>query len=124
MAATKLKLPVIEQGATYSHTLYWRKPGGIEPMDLNNCLGYMQIRAAVTDVEPLIELNNDTGRLTLDPSTGKIELYLSSAATKLITPTKDAVYDLELHYIDGTVVRLIEGLITISPEVTREALVV
>lgn len=119
MTAVKVKLPVIEQGATYNHAFVYLQSDNVTPIDLTGVTAKMQIRALVDDVDPLIELSTENGRIDIDTVTGRIALTISSQASTLLTPTKDALYDLELYFLDGTVQRLVEGTVTIKAEITR-----
>jgi len=49
---------------------------------------------------------------------GKIELYISSADTSALVGF-GGVYDMEVYFSNGDVIRLIEGRVTFKPEVTR-----
>lgn len=106
------------QGATFRKTLIWKTGDPAAPKDLTDFTARMQARVKLTDVEPLIELTTENGGITLTPAEGKIDLYLSDAQTSALEARK-AIYDLELVSPDGEVTRLVEGKLTISPEVTR-----
>jgi hypothetical protein len=64
----------------------------------------------------------------VDLTIGKFAITLSAAATSALkcnpsnsaqrVPTQFA-YDVEVHYADGTVTRILSGVINVSPEVTR-----
>ena len=117
MSAAKINLPVIEQGATYRHTLYWKDVDGL-PIDLTVCTVKMQIRATVDSSAVICELSTVNGRLILTAIEGKIELVVSSSITRVLKPMT-AVYDLEVTFPTGDVVRLIEGSVVVKAEVTR-----
>lgn len=109
----------IEAGATFARTLVWKDANGT-PKPLAGYTARMQIRQKISDPEPVEELTTENGGITLtDP--GQIDLRIAASNTALLT-IKSAVYDLEL--VDGstvpeTVTRLLQGTVTISPEVTR-----
>jgi hypothetical protein len=119
MAAAKITLPVIEQGATYRHTLVWMQLDGTTPINLVGCTAKMQIRSVVTSSTVILELSTANSRLVIDGALGKISLYVPDEDTTALEAIKGAVYDLEVHFPDGTVTRLCEGKISISAEVTR-----
>ena len=119
MSAAKITLPVIEQGATYRHTLVWLEPDESTPINLTGCTAKMQIRSVVTSSAIILELSTANSRLSIDGSLGKISLYVSDEDTAMLEAIKGAVYDLEVYFPDGTVTRLCEGKISISAEVTR-----
>lgn len=117
MAAGQVTLPVIEQGATYSHNIYWKSPSGVA-IDLTGATAKMQLRSSVDSPIVILELSSANGRITIDPLLGKISLNVSSTDTTLL-PAGKYVYDLEVFFYGGTVIRLIEGKVTIKAEVTR-----
>jgi hypothetical protein len=117
MSAAKVNLPVIEQGATYRHTLYWKDAAGLA-IDLFACTAKMQIRVTADSSAVICELSTVNGRLILTATEGKIELVIPSSVTKAIKPIT-AVYDLEVSFTNGDVIRLIEGSVVVKAEVTR-----
>lgn len=117
MAAVTFNLPVIEQGATYKHTLVWQDGNGLA-IDMTGCTAKMQVRPSVASPDILIELSTTNGRISIIPLDGRISLYVSDEDTAVLTPAK-AVYDLEIYLPNGEVIRLIEGKVTIKAEVTR-----
>jgi hypothetical protein len=119
MAAVKLKLPVIEQGATYFTSFRYLQADKITPMELTGVTAKMQIRATIADELPLIELSTENQRIVLDIVTGIISIKIHSLDTTTLPAVIDAVYDLELYYPDESVIRLLEGKVSVSPEVTR-----
>jgi hypothetical protein len=117
MSAAKINLPVIEQGATYRHTMYW-KDGSNVPIDLTGCAARMQIRATVDSSVVICELSTTNGRIIITGLLGQLDLLVPSTVTKLVKPVS-AVYDLEVTFSNGDVVRLIEGAVIVKAEVTR-----
>jgi hypothetical protein len=109
----------VEKGATWRHTLYWQYGNPPEPVDLTNYSARMKIRApgpqgGSTEITELTTVN---GRITLGAEPGRIDLQISAQDTEALAGL-NGIYDLEL--VNGTeVVRLIEGAVTLSPEVTR-----
>lgn len=106
----------IESGATWSLTFTWRDSNG-NPINLTGYSARMQIRPGVEAEATIASLTDGSG-LTLGGAAGTIVATLSATATAAITATT-GVYDLELQDGDGVVTRLVEGAVTISPEVTR-----
>lgn len=113
MPAAKLNL-LVEQGATFKKRLTWRDKNR-RPVPLVGYTARMQIRPTVASTEVIYELTSANGRIVLT-SPGVIELNISDADTSTL---KAGVYDLELVSPTGQVIRLIEGKVTVSPEVTR-----
>lgn len=117
MSASKLNLPVIEKGATYRHTLFW-KDSLNAAINLNGCTAKLQVRPTVDSAIVLLELNTTNLGLVITPLLGKIDLYISDEATTILTGI-GGVYDLEVYFSNGDTVRLIEGKATFKAEVTR-----
>ena len=88
-------------------------------MNLTGYIARMMIRLKITDELPVWELTTEDGGITITPLTGEIELYISDENTATFT-WKRAVYDLELESSTGDVLRLLQGAVTNSHEVTRD----
>lgn len=119
MTAVKVNLPVIEQGADYNHNFFWMELDKVTPINLTNFEARMQIRPTAESSTVLVELTTENGRITISPVLGKIALDIPNSITNTLPPTKDAVYDIELVNVDGRVIRLAEGKVTIKIQVTR-----
>ena len=122
--ATKYDL-VIDQGATYVKQLTWYEPIPIPnpnnvkhgpPKDLTGFTGAMQAREDVTAAVILFNLTTNNGGLSI---VGGVITIRIEAATTAAFDFDTAVYDLMLTAPDGTVTRLVEGKIKVSPDVTR-----
>jgi hypothetical protein len=118
MPAAKLNLPVVEKGATYSHTLLWKGPANIG-IDLTGCSAKMQVRKNIAEASVLLELSTDNSRIALPPLAGKIELLVSDEDTSAL-PGQGGVYDLTITHPDGRKTRLCEGRIEFREGVTRD----
>lgn len=118
MAAFKLNLK-IDQGATFRKLVTWKvgpPPGTV--VDLTGCTARMHARTKVSDAAVLLDLTTTNGGLVLGDALGTVEIKLTAAQTAAITWTS-AVYDLEVEFGNGDVRRLLQGSISVSPEVTR-----
>jgi hypothetical protein len=115
MAAGKYDI-VIEQGASFSMTITW-KDSTDAPVNLGGYTARMQVRTTHDSPEALVSLTSGSG-ITLGGALGTIEVAIAPAVTAALPPS-DAVYDLELQSSGGDVTRLLQGSVTISPEVTR-----
>lgn len=126
MAAVTLNIS-IDQGADWKDTLILYQPApantplqDLVVLDLTGYVARMQIRASHVNEAVLAELTSSNGGLTITPILGKIVRHLTALQTKSITPTNTpAVYDLEIVSSNGEVTRLVQGSVTINPEVTR-----
>jgi len=109
----------IEQGADFQLELVYQDDNG-DPIDLTGYTAEMQIREKLTTDPPFLTLSTANGRIVIDGPNGSITLSIANADTAALTQTA-GVYDLELTSGDATpvIVRLIEGQVKISQEVTR-----
>jgi len=124
------------QGQTYRCAFVWARsnPESTEaaplpplPRDITGCTARMQLRAKYgTDV--LLELTTENGGLVVGGADGRIQIIASAEQTDALgvtddplKPRRSAKYDLELVWPSGDVTRVIEGDITLSPNITRDA---
>lgn len=117
MADTKLKLTV-KQGATFRRGLTWKTGVPPAPVDLTGYTARMQIREEVTSTDVLATLTTENNGITLGGAAGTIVLYLSPTATADFD-WESGVYDIEMIAPNDDVIRLVEGSVIVSPEVTR-----
>jgi len=124
---------IIEQGTTINFEIQYRDSDG-NPIDLTDYSGKLQIRSTYADISGSnvyltlsSSLNNDGTGLNFSgsngitpPSSGSIGVFISSCTSSLLT-FDNALYDLEIY--SGSecpyTIRLIEGQIKMSREVTR-----
>jgi len=116
MGAGTLNL-AIEQGVTWEYTI------AVTGLDLTGASAAMQVRWKPNAPTTLLELSTDptNGRITLtvtDEDNAQLLLALTAVETAALT-WGVAPYDLELTLASGDVVRLLQGNVTIWPEVTR-----
>jgi hypothetical protein len=115
MAATTYDI-LIEQGATFSLVITYKDND--TPIDLDGYTARMQVRATAESATVLIELTTGDGRIVLGGAAGTITLTIAAADTAALTAGR-ALYDLELISGSGIVTRLIQGVCTISRNITR-----
>ena len=128
MAAGKYPF-TIEQGVTTTLEFQY-KDADENPIDLTGYSGRMQIKSDYADNAPTTyatfssSLNPDGTGIsfsgsngTTPPTSGSVGLYISAATSSAFT-FESAKYDLEI-YSGSTVIRLVEGTIKLSKEVTR-----
>jgi hypothetical protein len=122
MAASKYSF-VIEQGATTNFGILYQDSNK-EYIDLTGYEARMQLRPTVNSSTVYLQLssslNPDGTGIIVDPS-GSINVYISSCTSSMLT-FDQAVYDLEIYSGSGAcpyVIRLLEGNIKLSKEVTR-----
>ncbi len=116
-----LNYPItIEQGATYSKTFTWKDSSGVAK-PLTDCTLRMMIRRDFEDAAPLLSLtSNPPAGLSIvgAPANGQFRIDITAVQTAAMV-FSEAKYDLEVQDAVGTVVRLLEGTITLSREVTK-----
>ena len=88
----------------------------------------MQIREKIGLVK-LVEATTEDGGITLGGTDGTVTIYIPDTETdnlvvkagpKAGEPLKQAVYDLEVVLANTDVERVIEGNVSIGPNVTRD----
>ncbi len=117
---SSFKVPLkIDQGGTFQKVVTWKAGTPATPVDLTGCSALAHIRAKISSPTTLLELSTSDGTITLGDDAGTVTIAIDAETTAAITWTQ-AVYDLEIYFPDGTVRRLLNGSVTVSPEVTRD----
>lgn len=107
---------LIQQGADFSHVISLQNSDG-SPMVLSGYSAKMQIRPAAGSATLILELSTANGRITINGLAGQITLNIPNATTTTLV-TGSAVYDLEITDGSGIITRVMQGNVTLSPEVT------
>jgi hypothetical protein len=109
----------IEQGSVFNLHLKYKDNLGVV-IDLTGYTARMQVRKSVKSNDILLALTTENGGITIGGSAGTINIKAIAEHTALLT-IKSGVYDLELIPPSGEddVFRLLQGSVTVSPEVTR-----
>ena len=115
MAATTYDI-TIEQGATFSQLVTYKESG--VAVNLTGYTARMQVRSTLESATTVVELTTANSRITLGGAAGTISLTISATDTAALTAGR-GVYDLELVSGSGIVTRLLQGVATISRNVTR-----
>lgn len=102
---------LIEQGATFAITINYNDDLG-NPNDLSNYTAQSKMRRSYYSTTATSLTAN-----IANPANGEIILSMSAANTANLRPGR-YVYDLEVSNATQTL-RVIEGIITVLPEVTR-----
>jgi hypothetical protein len=131
MAAGKYSF-TIEQGTTVNFEIQYKDSNG-NPINLAGYAGKMMIRSNFADDSPTTyitlssSLNPDGTGLnfsgsngTTPPTSGSIGIYISSCTSSLLN-FNTALYDLEIYSGSNCpyTIRLLEGQVRLSQEVTR-----
>ena len=106
------------RGQTFRARLTWRTSSGA-PVDLTGCKVRMQVREDYESPLPLLELTTENGGIAIDPvEVGVLQLYISDADTSAAL-WDGGVFDIEVVHPGGDVTRIVQGAVSVSPEVTR-----
>lgn len=108
--ATKANI-IIDQGTTFSTDIYLTDDNG-DAIDLTGYTGASKMRKHYTSS------NAQSFTIALNSSNGYVTLSLSSTQTSNLTPGR-YVYDVEVVSSSNVVSRIVEGIVTVTPEVTR-----
>jgi hypothetical protein len=106
----------IPQGATFSRVIRWKADGA--NTNLTGFTARAQIRPTAASATTTLSLTTENGRIALGGTAGTITLSISATDTAAITAGR-YVYDLELVSAGGIVTRLLQGVVTVSANVTR-----
>jgi len=107
----------IPAGATYSQVINWKTGSTPTFVNTTGFTARMQLRTSYSAASASLELTTSNGRISLT-NAGVITLSLTATETAALAAGR-YVYDLELVSSGGLVTRLLEGVVTVSPEVTR-----
>jgi hypothetical protein len=104
---------VIDQGATFSKQITVYETDGTTIQNLTGYTVTSQLRKNYTSTSyTTINATNNS------PTNGVIVMSLTAVQTAALKSGR-YVYDLQIAAADGTVTRIIEGVITLRPEVTK-----
>ncbi|POH63640.1 MULTISPECIES: hypothetical protein [Cryobacterium] len=105
----------IPQGTTWAMRWPLQEEGGTA-FDLDGWDARAQARATVMATGVLHSWTSAEGNIVLD---GLGVLLTVDPAVSSAWAWQSAVYDIEIFHTDGTVIRITQGGIKVSPEVTR-----
>ena len=100
----------VDQGANFLYNVYLIDANGTA-IDISGYTGNCQIRKTYTST------TYNTMNVAVTGASGLVSLTMNSTVTANLTSTR-YVYDLELSS-NNVVSRILEGTITVSPQVTR-----
>lgn len=111
-----------QQGATFTRIFDIEYPDNTDPTifykyDFTGFTGRMQVRRTVESTTPLITLTTENGGMEIVPLDGRIIINMSAEQTSALSSS--GVYDIEIESFEGTVSRVVQGVFTLSLEVTR-----
>ena len=107
----------IDQGADWYVNFTYQDSAGVA-INLTGYTAAMQLRAPTDSNIVSLSLSSPSNGITITGATGLVAVRATAAQTGALI---DGVYeyDLELTSSIGIVTRLVQGQITISPQVTR-----
>jgi len=107
----------IPQGATWTQVINWKTGSPPAFVNTTSFTARCQFRSSHASSTVVMELSTANTRITMT-NAGVITLSLTATLTAGIPATR-YVYDLEMISSGGVVTRLLEGHVTVTPEVTR-----
>ena len=107
----------IPAGATYSQVINWKTGSTPTFVNTTGFTARMQLRTSYSAASASLELTTANSRISMT-NAGVITLTLTATETAALAAGR-YVYDLEMVSSGGLVTRLLEGVVTVSPEVTR-----
>jgi hypothetical protein len=110
----------IEQGATFSRVITYKDSQG-EIIPLFGAQARMDLKLQKSDQATILALrsDDDSPMIIINRGKGTLTLNIPRASTEDLNFNK-AYYDLELEFPNGTVVRILEGRVTLSKQTTGD----
>lgn len=108
--ATKANI-IIDQGTTFTTSINLTDDNG-DAIDLTGYTGSSQMRKHYTSS------NSQSFTVSLSNTSGVVSLSLTATQTANLAPGR-YVYDVEVVSGANVVSRIVEGIVTVTPEVTR-----
>lgn len=113
----------IDQGSDFRFDVELLDVNG-DPVDLSAALIIGQVRKKISSrdidatftIEPVDLAQGKFALILSATTTSSLKCDLSNNAFRTIT---HFAYDVEVHQDDGTITRILEGVLNVSPEVTR-----
>jgi hypothetical protein len=103
----------IDQGSTYNMQIVLEEDGS--PIDLSNYTFASQIRKSHYAESIAAQFNTEI----VNGPLGAFNIYLTDIQSAALDASFTYVYDVEITSSGGSVTRVIEGTVSVNPEVTR-----
>jgi len=107
----------IDQGADWYLNITYKDSTGAA-INLTGYTAAMQFRLTVSSATAAISLTQASG-ITITGATGNLAIRATAAQTATLLDSEKYDYDLEITSPAGVVTRLIQGVASVSPQVTR-----
>jgi hypothetical protein len=110
----------IDQGATRTLVVqYQQRASGVDtPVNLTGYTARMQLRTSYAAASSTLSLTSPSSGIVITPLTGTITVTITATQTAALAAGR-YVYDLEIESAGGEVTRVLDGIATVTPEVTR-----
>jgi hypothetical protein len=104
-----------EQGSTFDPILTYKNRSTGVPFDFTNYTARMRFKENIDDETPWLELDTETGGITLGGALGTISIYISADDTEAFTILK-SYYTLDIinDDVEPKIYRLLKGSIILS----------
>ena len=112
--ATELNLD-FDKGSYFSKTIRVLNPDNSN-YNLTGCTAAMQVRETFDSPDATLSLTSGAGNLIINTANSTIEIIIAPDAALVY---KKYVYDLEVTDSSSKPTRVVQGVINVSPEVTR-----
>jgi hypothetical protein len=107
----------IDQGATYTLAITYKDSAGAA-INLTNYTAAMQLRLSYDASTPVLSLSSPSNGIVITGASGLISITITDTQTAALA-ANTFFYDLEITSPTSVKTRLIQGVATVSPEVTR-----
>jgi hypothetical protein len=107
---------IIDQGATWEITFTYKNTNGT-PINLTGYSAALQLRTSYDAASASLSLTSPSSGIVMGGALGTIAITASATQTSSLV-AGEYVYDLEIT-TGSTVIRLVQGRITVTPQVTR-----
>lgn len=108
----------LDQGSTFNLSMSY-KDSANNVLSLKGVSATMQIRSTLSASAKLLEIStDDMSQVWVSPTGDTLNIKIPSSLTSLLPPSM-AVYDVEVTFPNGDVVKLLKGRCRIIGEVTR-----
>jgi hypothetical protein len=108
---------IIDQGADWYLNIAYKDSTGAA-INLTGYTAAMQFRLTTTSATAAISLTQASG-ITITGATGNLAIRATAAQTGALDDSAKYDYDLEITSSAGVVTRLIQGIASVSSQVTR-----
>lgn len=116
----------VEQGATFKLGFTWHQEGPVvdgvptagDPFDLTGWVARMEFRK--NQQTPVLASASTTDGKIILTSAGRVDIKLTDEDTDALT-SKSCQYDLEMESPEGDVYRVLQGTVTVSPNITQDS---